>query len=328
VVNWLQINLVIYIFITGPKKAKMMSIDTKTFENLLVVLENDENMAVPLARAARLCKLFSAKMTIFVSFYTTMHGARQADLVDDLGTIVSHHKSAIYEQLASGGASEFIENIILSWKQVPSLAVKKIISAHNFDLVLKTPYQQNDFKKLFKSGLDHYFVSECPLPVWMVKPRLWDNDIEVLACVDMNDEDFNNHLLNKKILATSDKLAGAMGAQMHVVDCYFGEIGSLNINYNSKRGFKREATIREQHVEKLKLYITEYSLADDQLHFEEGIADDALPQTAVALNAEVTVIGNNEDTNYLARLFGDTAVALIKDMPCDILVLKPDVFDT
>lgn len=321
-------GLVNYIFITGPNKAKMMSRDTKTFENILVVLENGEDIAVPLARAGHLCKLFSAKMTIFVSFYTTMYGARQADLVDDLGTIVSHHKSAINEQLSSGGASEFLDNIMLSWKQLPSLAVKKIISTHNFDLVLKTPYQQNDFKKLFRSGLDHYFVSECPLPVWMVKPRQWDNHIEVLACVDMNDEDFDNHLLNKKILATSDKLAGVMGAEMHVVDCYFGEIGSLSINYNSKRGFKREATIRQKHVEKLKLYITEYSLAEDQLHFEEGIPDDALPQKAVALNAEVTVIGNNEDTNYVARLFGDTAVALTKAMPCDILVLKPDVLDT
>jgi universal stress protein E len=302
----------------------MMSIDIKTFENLLVVLEHDEDIAVPLARAAHLCKLFSAKMTVFVSFHSAMRGERQVDLADDLSAIVTHHKNAIKGQLESAGASKFLDNIILSWKQIPSLAVKKIISSHDFDLVLKAPYQQGDFKKLFRSGLDQYFVRECPLPVWMVKHRLWDNDIEVLACVDMCEEDLNNQMLNKKILATSDKLAGAMNAQMHVVDCYYGEIGSLSINYDSKNGFKREATIREAHIEKLKLYISEYSLAEDQLHFEEGIPDDTIPQTAAALNAEVTVIGNNEDTNYVARLFGDTAVALTRAMPCDILVLKPN----
>lgn len=305
----------------------MMSLNIQTFENILVVLEHDEDIAVPLARAARLCKLFTAKMSVFVSFYNAMHGKHPSDLVDDLSVIVAHHQDAIKEELALRSASEFLDNITLSWNQMPSRAVKGIIAKHNFDLVLKTPYKQADFKKLFRSGLDHYFVSECPLPVWMIKPRLWDKDIEVLACVDIGDDDLNNHLLNKKILATSDKLAGAMGAQMHIVDCYYGEIGSLNIDYNSKRGFKREATIREKHVETLKLYISEYSLADDQLHFEEGLPDDALPQKAAAINAEVTVIGNNEDTNYAARLFGDTAVSLTRAMPCDILVLKPDVLD-
>jgi universal stress protein E len=302
----------------------MISIDTKTFEHLLIVLESEEDISVALARGVRLCKLFSAKMTIFVSFHNAMQGTNKADLADDLSAIVSQHKDAIGEYLASCDANEFLNNIILSWKQIPSLAVKEMLSSYDFDLVVKTPYHQDDFKKLFRSGLDRYFMGDCPLPVWMIKPRVWDNDIEVLACVDMNDEAFNNHLLNKKILATSDKLARAMSAQMHVVDCYFGEVGSLSINYNSKRGFKREATVREKHIEKLKLYINEYSLAEDQLHFETGLPDDALPQTAAALNAEVAVIGNNEDTNYVARLFGDTAVTLAKAMPCDILVLKPD----
>jgi nucleotide-binding universal stress UspA family protein len=92
--------------------------------------------------------------------------------------------------------------------------------------------------------------------------------------------------------------------------------------YNRRRGFKREASIKEKHIEKLKLYIGEYSLAEDNLHFEEGIPDDSLPNKAAALNAEVAVIGNNED-NYMDRLLGDTALALTEAMPCDILVLKP-----
>jgi universal stress protein E len=302
----------------------MMSKETKIFERLLVVLESEEDPSVPLARAARLCRAFSAKMTVFVSFYNVMHGTKKSELVDDLSVIVREQQNKIQTQLTAFGANELFDNIIFSWKEMPSHAIKKILNGSDFDLVVKAPYQQDDFKKLFRSGLDQYFVGECPLPVWMVKPRLWDDDIEVLACVDMNDEDFDNHRLNKKILSTSDKLAGAMGAQMHVVDCYFGEIGSLSINYNSKRGFKRQASIKEQHIDKLKLYISEYSLADDQLHFEEGVPDDALPQTAAALDAEVSVIGNNEDSHYVARLFGDTAVNLARAMPCDILVLKPD----
>jgi nucleotide-binding universal stress UspA family protein len=300
-----------------------MSPDIPPFNHLLVVLECDEDISVPLARAAHLCKIFSAKMTVFISYHRIMLGKTKIDLPDDLCTIVSQQRAAINNTLQNTNSEKYLVDIICSWKQKISLAISGLIANDSFDLVVKTPYQQKDYKKLFRSGLDHYFVSDCPLPLWMIKPRQWDEQLEVLACVDMCDEDFDTHQLNKAILSTSDKLARAMNAQMHVVDCYYGEIGSLRIDYNNKRGFKREASVKQQHIEKLKLYIGEYALADDQLHVEEGIPDNALPNTAAALNAEVSVIGNNEDTNYIDRLFGDTAVALTQAMPCDILVLKP-----
>ena len=78
-----------------------------------------------------------------------------------------------------------------------------------------------------------------------------------------------------------------------------------------------------KHAERLKLYISEYALSDDMLHFAEGMPDLALLDTAADLNAEVAVIGNNEDTNYIDKIFGDTVVELAKAMPCDLLVIKP-----
>lgn len=302
-----------------------MSSDISPFKHLLVVLESDEDLTVPLTRAALLCKTFSARMTVFVSYHRIMAGKQKSELPDDLLTIVNQQRAAIENSLEGMDSKDVLENLICSWKEKPSLAISALITNSTFDLVLKSPYKQGEYKKLFKSGLDHYFVRDCPLPLWMVKPRQWDDKLEVLACIDMCDEDLNTHQSNKAILATSDALARLLDAQMHVVDCYYGEIGSLRIDYSDKRGFKRQASIKEQHIEKLKLFIGEYALADDQLHVEEGIPDDTLPNTAAALNAEVTVIGNNEDTNYIDRLFGDTAVALTKAMPCDILVLKPSV---
>lgn len=306
-------------------KTTIMNKHISPFKHILVVLESDEDIGVPLARASRLCKLFSSKITVFVSYHRVMLDKKHRDLPDDLGNMVEQQHSAIKEALQKRHAEEFLDKIILSWKQKTSEAVSELIPSYDFDLIMKTPYQQDGFKKLFINSLDHYFVSNCPLPLWMVKPRLWDNDIEVLACLDICDEAPDNQKLNKRILAISDKLARAMGAKMHVVDCYFGEIGSLRIDYDSELGFKREASIKEIHIERLKLYIGEYALVDDQLHFEEGIPDDTLPNKAAALSAEVTVIGNNEDTKYIDRLFSDTAQILTQSMPCDILVLKPEV---
>ncbi|MDC0602960.1 hypothetical protein OAP14_08040 [Aliiglaciecola sp.] len=192
------------------------------------------------------------------------------------------------------------------------------------DIVLKAPYQQSEFKHLFRSGLDKYFVSNCPLPVWLVKPRRWDGTFEVLSCLDMGDDNPNNQALNKKILAASDTLANALDAQMHVVDCFHGEIGTMRISLDDKHRFKREANIGQQYVERLKLYVSDYSLPEDVIHFVEGMPDHSLPEKAAEISAEVAVIGNNEDTNYIDKIFGDTAVELTKVMPCDLLIIKPD----
>lgn len=301
-----------------------MQTDIKAYKHILVVVESNEDHTIPLARASRLCRVLSARMTLFVSYHRVMSGKHRDKMQDDLHAIVEQKNNAVHETLTKWEASDYLNNTIMSWQSKPSEAIARIIENGDYDLVLKAPYHQSEFKQLFRSGLDQYFVSDCPLPLWLVKPRIWDDALEVLCCVDMSDDDLNNHLLNQKILAVSDKLAGALEAELHVVDCFYGEVGSMRIDFNGSKGFKRQASVKDEHAEKLKLYINEFALSDDVLHFVEGIPDEALANTAAEINAEVAVIGNNEDTNYFDKIFGDTAVELAKAMPCDLLVVKPD----
>ncbi|GAB2681823.1 hypothetical protein Q4574_16255 [Aliiglaciecola sp. 3_MG-2023] len=301
-----------------------MNMEINPFNHILVVLQANEDPSIPLARATRLCKAYTGKMSVFVSLHELFYPKANFNLADNLQEIVDEQQDSITKILAKWDATEYVEDIFLSWQQKPSKAIEKLLSQETFNLVIKAPYLQSDFKRLFLSGLDHYFVANCPLPIWMVKPRLWDKQFEVLACVDIKDDDFDNHLLNRKILGVSDSLAHTIGGQMHVIDCYDGEIGSLHIDFNKERGFKREATLKQKHQEKLKLYIQEYSLAEDVLHSVEGIPDEAVPEKAAILNAEVAVIGNNEDKHFFDKMFGDTAMALTEAMPCDILILKPE----
>jgi universal stress protein E len=297
--------------------------DITPFKHIMVVLEyNDGNLA-PLARAARLSKAFGSKLTVFISLHGMLNQKQSSGQPDNLSTVVHQLEQEIVQQLTQYDAHEALQEVILSWQLAPIKAIESIIAERDFDLILKSPYEQRDFKRLFRHGLDNYFISSCPIPVWMIKPRVWDDEIEVLACIDVADDGIENHRMNKQILSYTDHLCGVLDAQMHVVDCYYGEIGGMNIDFNNRRGFKHEVSVKQQHKEKLQLFINEYSLAENALHFAEGLPDDALPQEASLLNAELVVIGNNEDSNFFDRTFGDTAVALTKAMPCDILILRP-----
>jgi universal stress protein E len=295
--------------------------------HVLVVLAHEEDKAIPLASAARLCAAMSATMTVFVSVHHIFSHREYEGIEDDLAKMVKRDEDEIKTLLEEYAGTDYLNSIVISWQQKLVNAISTLVDKNSYDLILKAPHQQSEFEQFFVDGLDRYFIRDCPLPVWLVKSRQWDDSYEVMACVDMSDNEFDNHLMNRKILAESDSVAKVLRAEMHVVDCYYGEIGTMSIDYNTRRGFKREASVKKQHVEKLKLYINEYALSEDVLHFVEGIPDDSIPEKAAAINAEVAVIGNNEDNNVITRIFGDTAAFLAKAMPCDLLVVKPDAIE-
>lgn len=299
-----------------------MAINIDPFSNILAVLEHDARNDIALSRAVRLAKASQGKVTVFMSFYNKLDNAQALGLPDNLSELVKEYEAGIHEQLEKWQATSLLNGIILSFQSKPSIAINKLISENSLDLIVKSPYPQTQLKSLFRSGLDKYFIGECPIPVWIVKPKLWDDNIEVLACLDMGDDKFENQKMNRKIMAMADHLSHRLDGELHVLDCFYGEIGTMRIDYNHKRGFKHEPTLKEQHLQTLKTYIAEYSLPDDVLHIEEGIPDEAIPNRAASLNAEVAIIGNNEDNNFIDKFLGDTAAELTKVMPCDVLILK------
>ena len=293
---------------------------------ILVVLESDNTDDIALARAIRLTRKSAGQFKVFISLYKKLENLASRGIEDDLSAYLALLEQKVVERVTALGAQDAFLGVIFSWQHKPTLAIEKLASNENYQLIIKSPNQQSDFKQLFRTGPDKYFVSECKVPLWLVKPKLWDDSVEVLACVDMDDDGAENLQTNKAVLTTSKYLSTLLSAEMHVVDCYFGEIGTMTINYNSKRGFKVEPSLQAQHLQKLKVYVQEYGLSDDVLHLEEGVPDEAIPNKASHLSAEVAVIGNNEDTNIVDKLLGDTAIELTKAMPCDILILKPGQF--
>lgn len=301
-----------------------MAINIKPFTNILVVLDIHAESDVALARAVKLAQASEGKISVFFSFHNKLDAKHGKGLPDDLAGLVEHFSNRVNNQLAKWNAEALLADIHMSWQHRTSFAIDHLHSEKHFDLIVKAPHPQTKLKSLMHSRLDKYFVSKCPIPVWMVKPRLWDNSVEIMACLDIGDEAYENQTLNRKIMAVGDHLAHRLKGELHVLDCYYGEIGTMHIDFNHQRGFKHEPSLKAQHLERLKDYICGYSLPEDVLHFEEGIPDEAIPDRAEQLNAELAIIGNNEDSNFIDKFLGDTATELTKAMPCDVLVLKPD----
>ena len=287
------------------------------FKHVLVLIEDKHQDMVALNRALRCLGPELSKLTVYRQ--SKIHkpvNAEQEQLWQEQET------SAINAHLSTGNYS-FELNIVFNCCGFEVKEFSSFLKVCQPDVIFKFNTAQQFLQGMFRDKAERYFVSDCDYPVWIVKPRTWDEQVEVLCCLDIDDKSEINHKLNSNVLATSDQLARLLGGQLHVIDCFFGEVCSMSFEVESSGHFKRTTSVMEQHKQLIQTYISGLTLTEQSLHVVSGTPDFAIPDTADSLQAELVVIGNNADHGIMDRLFGDTAVNLVNNMTCDVLVLKP-----
>lgn len=289
------------------------------FKTCLAVISRDEDIDMVISRAVRVAQRSGGKVTILMSYYKQLEDISE----ETIGQYIEGKKQEVKDKVTLLDGTALIDEIVFSWQQPTWEAATELLNKQEFGVIFKSPEAHHLFKDMFSNNLDNEFINQCSTPLWLIKPKSWVADCEILACIDVANNSPKHQSLNRQIMAVSDLVAQLFSAQLHVIDCYYGEIGSMRIDYNAKTGFKREASLKEQHQQMVKPFIQDYCVADDALHFLEGIPDDAIPDTALELSAELTVIGDT-GSSFTERLFGDTALRLSEKMPCDILILKPE----
>jgi hypothetical protein len=164
---------------------------------------------------------------------------------EDGAAFEQQQQELIHQQVKQLSQQSLDLEVIISWQQGIVKAIGELVSQSAISLVIKSPQMKTTVREFFSTGIDNYLLRTSKLPLWLVKPRTWDANIEILAALDIEDESATNEVLNGQILTTGDQL-----------------------------------------------------------------------------KAELTIIGNNKDSNILDRILGDTALHLAENMPCDILILK------
>lgn len=294
-----------------------------SFERILVILDHQDTDAIAFRRAIRLAKANGGKVNILVDWHDPLRGKEHSALADDLLSSIQEMQSLLQQLVDKFEAHAHLGEQQVLWKTPLEKSLQGYLASHEVDLIMKAGEHKPGIGNWLMGKQERYLIHDCPVPTWILKPRAWDQDIQVLIALDMEDEGGANQYMNQKIIRTGSRMAEFFGGELHLVDCYFGEIGTMTFEYDSQTGFKRDASIKEQHIAKLQALMDNHEVLDVSIHLEQGIPDDAIPDKAKELAAELVVIGNNQDSGVLDKLFGDTAKVLVQSMPCDLLVLKP-----
>ncbi len=78
----------------------------------------------------------------------------------------------------------------------------------------------------------------------------------------------------------------------------------------------------------MKALRQKFSIGERMTHVEKGLPEEVIPDLAEHLQAGIVVLGTVGRTGLSAAFLGNTAEQVIDHLRCDLLVIKPDDYQS
>ncbi len=286
----------------------------QVFQHLLVVLDNHADDQLVLNRALNLAQQYHSKVTLFCSMY-------QHRSLADIAAQAAQYQQKL-QQLVQSRLPEQRPAIEICWQQPARKRIEQLLADNDVSLVIKQLQPKRSLLSWLVPDLEHYFISDCSLPVWLVKQASAHTELSILACLDLADNSEQQHNLNHDILTIGEQIVQQDSQQLHVLNCYQADDYSMSLPYDSDLGFAPLPDIQQQHAAKLTPYIDAHPLPAEVIHLSEGLPDDEVPKAVQNYQCQLAIIGNAHQHEFSSVLFGNTAQYLSRHTPCDVLIMK------
>jgi nucleotide-binding universal stress UspA family protein len=317
------------------------------FNNVLCVVDPGRPAGALLERAFSLARNNQAQLTIV---------AVEPRLTAGIGMPEGGPISAELQQARAADTLQQLERAVASFRSGVTVGIKLLtgtvflevvreVLRNVHDLVIKAPEDPDWIDRLFGSD-DMHLLRKCPCPVWLVKHSRPTPCRRVLAAVDVDADHPSpelavRHALNVKILELAVSLALADFAELHVAHAWtaVGESalrGALLRHPDSEVDTYVER-VRQQHerdLDDLLREVTDTRSGDavrylsPQRHLVKGAPQKEIPQLASNLEVDVVVMGTVARTGVPGFIIGNTAEAILEQLDCSVLAVKPEGFVT
>ena len=154
-----------------------------------------------------------------------------------------------------------------------------------------------------------------------------------VAAIDPLNEHDKPAALDDEILGLSKKLADATGGEVRAFHSYDPRIAVATATANayipvSLPFDEIEKQMREQHEKRFNEVIDFHGIDKDKAHLIAGLTHEELPDLAAKVSADVVVMGAVSRNRWKRLFIGATAERTLEHLPCDLLIVKPDWFQT
>ena len=201
------------------------------------------------------------------------------------------------------------------------------------DIVIKDTHHHSVVTRALLTNTDWNLIRTCPMPLWLVKPRGFSDRPVFVAAIDPMHQHDKPAALDDELLHVSKSIAEKVNGDVHAFHSYDPRIAVATATANayipvSLPFDEIEQQMHEDHEKRFN-EITEFHKIDaEHAHLVAGLAHEELPLIAEKLAADVVVMGAVARNRWKRLFIGATAERTLEDLPCDLLIIKPDWFQT
>ena len=288
-------------------------------------------------RAAWLARNLGAELELFVCYYNEyLSGDRLFDspsLEKARQEIISGHKKHLENLAESLRDSGLTVTTTAVWDHPLHEGIVRHAAAIGADMVFKDTHHHSAVSRAFLTNTDWNLIRTCAAPLWLVKPTEVADDATFIAAIDPLNEHDKPAALDDEILLLSKTLADVSGGEVHAFHSYDPRIAVATATANayipvSLPFDEIEKQMCEQHEKRFDEVIEFHGISKDKSHLVAGLTHEELPDLSTKLNATVVVMGAVSRNQWKRLFIGATAERTLEHLPCDLLIVKPDWFQT
>jgi nucleotide-binding universal stress UspA family protein len=303
----------------------------KRFKNILYVAEPAVDQASAFERTASLVEKNQAKLTI-IDVIPSVRDKFRNDTIK--------FRRRALESLIEPFRNRLTTRIeVLTGKTF--LQVVRAVLRNSHDLVMKAAENPDYLKRPFGSD-DKHLLRKCPCPVWLMKTPEKSSYKCIMAAVDFDplEPAAAEQALNLKILELASSLALSDLALLHLVHAWeaYAETSILarsGATVESIASYlEKERTLHQRELSMLDEMLRNRIGADAynrlvlNLHLPKGPAKKMIAMLAARLHADLVVMGTIARTGIAGLIIGNTAEAILDQLSCSVLAIKPSGFET
>lgn len=309
----------------------------QNISRIMCVIDLDADAQPALQRGAWLAKQLGAELELLICYYNeyltdgrlgsypSLENA-QEDILKGLG----RRLESLAEPLRESGLKV---NTTSTWDHPLFEGIVRHAIACDADMVFKDTHHHSALSRALLTNTDWNLIRTCPVPLWLVKPQDISAKPTIIAAIDPLHEHDKPAALDDEILVISKALAEATDAEVRAFHSYDPRIAVATATANayipvSLPFDEIEKQMHEQHEKRFNEVVTFHGIDAKQSHLVAGVTHEELPEFSKSVAADVVVMGAVSRNRWKRLFIGATAERTLEHLPCDLLIVKPDWFQT
>jgi len=303
----------------------------------MCVIDPTTDTQYAMQRAAWLAEKTGADLELFICYYNEyLSGDRLFDspsLEKARQEIISGHEKhleSLAEALRESGV--YVKTTAV-WDHPLHEGIVRHAAASGADMVFKDTHHHTAVTRALLTNTDWNLIRACAVPLWLVKPKTVADSPVFIASIDPLNEHDKPAALDDEILVLCKKLTDATDGELRAFHSYDPRIAVATATANayipvSLPFDEIEKQMREQHEKRFNEVVEFHGIDKDHSHLVAGLTHEELPDLAENLGADVVVMGAVSRNRWKRLFIGATAERTLEHLPCDLLIVKPDWFQT